>query len=120
MLSPIAGAIGLILTIILLACLSRLMILPFAVKAERDQIRARAASAEMDDIKQRLKDDPVRKTRAIRAFYKRHGMTPGRNLIAMLFLPIMAVALLAVQDLAAMSQRQPAVDFRTCRIAIPG
>ena len=100
-LSPIAGVIGLILTIILLACLSRLMILPFAVKAERDQIRARDASAEMDDIKQRLKDDPVRKTRAIRAFYKRHGMTPGRNLIAMLFLPIMAVALLAVQDLAA-------------------
>ena len=74
------ASIGLILTIILLACLSRLMILPFAVKAERDQIRARAASAEMDDIKQRLKDDPVRKTRAIRAFYKRHGITPGRNL----------------------------------------
>ena len=102
-LSPIAGAIGLIFTIILLACLSRLMILPFAVKAERDQIRARDASAEMDDIKQRLKDDPVRKTRAIRAFYQRHGMTPGRNLVAMLFLPIMAVALLAVQDLAAMT-----------------
>jgi rhodanese-related sulfurtransferase/membrane protein insertase Oxa1/YidC/SpoIIIJ/phosphohistidine swiveling domain-containing protein len=101
-LSPIAGAIGLILTIILLACLSRLMILPFAVKAERDQIRAREASAEMDDIKKRLKDDPVRKGRAISAFYKRHGITPGRNLIAMLFLPIMAVALLAVQDLAAM------------------
>src|SRR4051812_19863942 len=102
-LSPIAGAIGLILTIILLACLSRLMILPFAVKAERDQIHARAASAEMDAIKQRLKDNPAGKARAISAFYKRHGMTPGRNLIAMLFLPIMALALLAVQDLAAAS-----------------
>ena len=56
-----------------------------ALKAERDQLRSRAASGEMDDIKQRLKDDPVRKTRAIRAFYKRHGITPGRNLIAMLF-----------------------------------
>lgn len=100
-LSPVAGVVGVILTIVLLACLSRLMILPFAVKAERDQIRARDASAEMDDIKQRLKDDPVRKTRAIRAFYQRHGITPGRNLIAMLFLPIMAVALLAVQILAA-------------------
>src|SRR3954468_22268605 len=101
-LSPIAGAIGLIFTIILLACLSRLMILPFAVKAERDQIRARAASAEMDAIKQRLKDNPAGKARAISAFYKRHGMTPGRNLIAMLFLTIMALALLAVQDLASM------------------
>ena len=102
LLSSIANYIGLILTIILLACLSRLMILPFAVKAERDQIRARAASAEMDEIKRRYQDDPVRKTRAIRAFYSRHGITPGRNLLAMLFLPIMALALLAVQDLAAM------------------
>ena len=99
-LAPIANHIGLILTIILLACLSRLMILPFGVKAERDQIRSREASAEMDDIKQRLKDDPARKSRAIRAFYKRHGITPGFNLIAMLFLPIMALALLAVQDLS--------------------
>jgi rhodanese-related sulfurtransferase/membrane protein insertase Oxa1/YidC/SpoIIIJ/phosphohistidine swiveling domain-containing protein len=99
-LAPIADAIGLILTIILLACLSRLMILPFAVKAERDQIRAREAAAEMDDIKRRFKDDPAGKARAINSFYKRHGMTPGRNLIAMLFLPIMAGALLAVQDLA--------------------
>jgi rhodanese-related sulfurtransferase/membrane protein insertase Oxa1/YidC/SpoIIIJ/phosphohistidine swiveling domain-containing protein len=100
-LAMIAGHIGLVLTIILLACVSRLMILPLAVKAERDQIRARAASAEMDEIKRRHAHDPVRKTRAIRAFYKRHGMTPGRNLLAMLFLPIMALALLAVQDLAA-------------------
>jgi rhodanese-related sulfurtransferase/membrane protein insertase Oxa1/YidC/SpoIIIJ/phosphohistidine swiveling domain-containing protein len=100
-LAMIAGHIGLVITIILLACVSRLMILPLAVKAERDQIRARAASAEMDEIKRRHENDPVRKTRAIRAFYKRHGMTPVRNLLAMLFLPIMALALLAVQDLAA-------------------
>lgn len=103
LLSAIAGHIGLILTIILLACLSRLLILPFSVKAERDQIRARAASDEMAAIKQRHKNDPVRKTRAIRTFYKRHGITPGRNLVAMLFLPIMALALLAVQDVAASS-----------------
>src|SRR5262249_41788105 len=37
-----------------------------------------------------------------RAFYKRHGITPGRNLIAMGFLPIMALALLAVQHLVSM------------------
>ena len=101
-LSHIADHVGLLIAIVLLACLSRLLVLPFSLKAERDQLRSRAASGEMDDIKQRLKDDPVRKTRAIRAFYKRHGITPGRNLIAMLFLPIMAVALLAVQDLVGM------------------
>ena len=38
-LTPVAAGIGLILTIVLLAGLSRLMILPFAVKAERDQIK---------------------------------------------------------------------------------
>ena len=36
-------------------------------------------------------------TRAINGFYKRHGITPIRNLIALLFLPIMALALTAVQ-----------------------
>jgi rifampicin phosphotransferase len=102
LLAVVANHIGLVLTVVLLACLSRLMILPFAVKAERDQIRARAASDEMDEIKRRFQDDPVRKTRAIRAFYKRHAITPGRNLLAMLFLPIMALALLAVQELATM------------------
>jgi rhodanese-related sulfurtransferase/membrane protein insertase Oxa1/YidC/SpoIIIJ/phosphohistidine swiveling domain-containing protein len=101
-LSRIAEHVGLVLAIVMLACVSRLLVLPFSLKAERDQIRSRAAAAEMDDIKLRLRDDPVRKTRAIRAFYRRHGITPGRNLIAMLFLPIMAVALLAVQDLVAM------------------
>jgi rifampicin phosphotransferase len=100
LLSPIAGQIGLILTIILLACLSRFLVLPFAVKAERDQIRARAASGEMDSIKQRLSGNPPARARAIRAFYQRHNITPGRNLIALLFLPIMAVALAAVQHLA--------------------
>jgi rhodanese-related sulfurtransferase/membrane protein insertase Oxa1/YidC/SpoIIIJ len=99
---PIVDSVGLLLTIVLLAFLSRLMILPFAVKAERDQISARATAAEMDDIKERFKEDPVRKARAIRAFYSKHGMTPGRNLIALVFLPITAVAVLAVQVLSSM------------------
>lgn len=101
LLAHIAERVGIIITILLLAGVSRLLVLPFSLKAERDQIRSRAASAEFDEIKQRLNDDPVRKTRAVRSFYKRHGMTPGRNLLATLFLPIMAVALLAVQELTA-------------------
>jgi rhodanese-related sulfurtransferase/membrane protein insertase Oxa1/YidC/SpoIIIJ/phosphohistidine swiveling domain-containing protein len=101
LLSLMAGHVGLILTIILLACASRLLVLPFAVKAERDQIRAREASGEMDNIRRRLSGNPPARARAIRAFYKRHNITPGRNLVALLFLPIMAVALAAVQHLAA-------------------
>jgi phosphohistidine swiveling domain-containing protein len=36
-------------------------------------------------------------TRAIGRFYRQHGLTPLRNLVALLFLPIMALALTAVQ-----------------------
>ena len=99
-LSSAAAWIGLIPAILLLALVSRLLVLPFSVKAERDQIRSRMASDELAAIKSRLRDDPVRRTRAIRGFYKRHGLTPVRNLIALCFLPIMAVALIAVQEAA--------------------
>ena len=95
---------GVVAAILLLAALSRLLVLPFSLKAERDQIRARFSADEMAQLKSRLKDDPVRRTRAIRGFYKRHGMTPGRNLLALAFLPVMAVALLAVQELAIRSK----------------
>jgi membrane protein insertase Oxa1/YidC/SpoIIIJ/phosphohistidine swiveling domain-containing protein/rhodanese-related sulfurtransferase len=105
-LSRVADNVGIILAILLLACLSRLLVLPFSLKAERDQIRTRAASHEMDDIKKRYADDPVRKMQAIRAFYSRHGITPGRNLVALLFLPIMALALLAVQQAATRSNSE--------------
>ncbi len=95
--SPWTGVVG---AILLLALISRLLILPFSLKAERDQIRSRAAAAELEAIKAKLQHDSIRKGRAIWAFYQRHGLTPGRNLIALLFLPIMAVAIMAVQELA--------------------
>ena len=103
LMSSVSQWIGILGAIVLLALISRLLVLPFSVKAERDQIRSRAAAGELDELKNRLKDDPVRRTRAIRAFYKRHGITPVRNLLALAFLPVMAVALLAVQELAAKS-----------------
>ena len=98
--STVSLWIGVVGAILVLAGISRLLVLPFSVKAERDQIRLRAATSEFDAIKARLREDPVRKARAIRAFYKRHELTPGRNLIALLFLPIMALAVMAVQEVA--------------------
>ena len=96
--------LGVVGAILLLALISRALVLPFSLKAERDQLRARVAAAELDDIKTRLKSDPVRRTRAIRSFYRRHGITPVRNLLALAFLPVMAIALLAVQELTALSK----------------
>jgi rifampicin phosphotransferase len=92
---------GIVLAILLLALVSRILVLPFSVKAERDQMRTRAASDQFKALKTRLKDDPVRRARAIGALYKRLGLTPARNLLALLFLPIMAIALIAVQELTA-------------------
>jgi rhodanese-related sulfurtransferase/membrane protein insertase Oxa1/YidC/SpoIIIJ len=100
-LSSVSRYTGVILAILLLALLSRILVLPFSVKAERDQIRSRAASDELKALESRFEHDPVRRVRAIRAFYKRLGLTPVRNLVALLFLPIMAIALTAVQQLAA-------------------
>jgi len=99
--SAVSQWIGAVAVIALLALISRLLVLPFSLKAERDQIRARGAADELESLKSRLKDDAVRKTQAIRGFYKRQGITPVRNLLALAFLPVMAVALLAVQELAA-------------------
>ena len=89
---------GLIGAIVLLAILSRLLVLPFSVKAERDQVRMRKFGDELRALKSRLKNDPARRLRAMRAFHRRHGMTPVRNLLALAFLPVMALALLAVQE----------------------
>ncbi len=98
--SAVSRWTGVVAVIALLALISRLFVLPFSLKSERDQIRGRAAADELESLKARFKDDPVRRTDAVRGFYKRHGITPARNLLALAFLPVMAVALTAVQDLA--------------------
>jgi rhodanese-related sulfurtransferase/membrane protein insertase Oxa1/YidC/SpoIIIJ/phosphohistidine swiveling domain-containing protein len=92
------AVIGLVPAILLLALLSRILVLPFSLKSERDQIRSRAASDEFASIKERFRDDPQRLSTETRAFYKRHGLTPMRNLIALFFLPVMALGVSSVQS----------------------
>ena len=82
-----ANVIGFLPVIILLAMVSRLSVLPFSVKAERDQIASRRLSDDVDELKRRLGGDPRRMARAMRAFYAQHGLTPLRNLLGLLFLP---------------------------------
>ena len=79
---------------------SRLLVLPLSLKAERDQASARRLTVEMAALKDRFKEDPPRRSLAIRAFYRRHGLTPGRNLLALLFLPVMALAVAGVHQAA--------------------
>ena len=91
---------GFLPVILLLAILSRLTVLPFSFKAERDQILSRQLDGEVKALKERLASDPRRVARAMRAFYRRHGLTPLRNLLGLLFLPVMSVCVAAVHATA--------------------
>ncbi len=98
----LARSWGFLSVLIGLAVLSRAVVLPFAVKAERDQLLAAQIEGEVAALKARLSDDSVRRARALRALYDRHGMTPVRNLLALMALPILAMASTAVGKAAAL------------------
>ena len=90
--------------ILLLALISRSIVWPFSLKQERDQLKLRAIHDEVSRLKERASSDRARFGRSLRALYRRHGITPGRNLIALLFLPLLAISVAAV-DAAARQQR---------------
>ena len=87
---------GLSAAILLLALLSRALVLPFTVATERDQIKLRGLSTTIEAIAQRCAMDRKRKSRALKALYRKHGMRPGRNLLALLFLPLFLISLEAI------------------------
>ncbi len=84
-----------------LSLLSRILVLPIALKSERDQIVAARCAAELRTLKESLKDDPARKARAVQQFYADKGLTPMRNLIALLFLPVMMLGLSSAEEASA-------------------
>ncbi|WP_293576468.1 PEP/pyruvate-binding domain-containing protein [Phaeobacter sp.] len=87
-----------------LSVITRIMILPVALKSERDQIITAETADEMKALKERLADDPVRKARAVQAFYADKGLTPLKNLTALLFLPVMMLGVSAAQEASASLQ----------------
>lgn len=92
----LAGLWGLPLVVAGLALLSRLIVLPLSLKAERDQMVAARIDGQMQALKVRYGDDPARRARAIQALYRRHGLTPLRNQLALLLLPVLALGVEAV------------------------
>ena len=89
-----------ILAIAALSLLSRLLVLPISIKSERDQIISNQNASELKEMKKNLVNDPVRRARALKQFYADNGMTPLRNLTALLFLPVMMLGLSAVEKAA--------------------
>jgi len=99
-LNIVAQYVGFLPAIILLAVISRLLVLPISLKAERDQIVSKDCAHLVDDLKRRLGSDPPRLARAMRAFYRQQGLTPFRNLIALVFLPLMSISVAAIAAVA--------------------
>ena len=99
--SSVSKSVGILAAIVLIALASRLIILPFSLKAERDQLLMRRHGDEYRRIRADHKDDPQRRARAIRAFYRKYGLKPARNLLALLFLPVLALSVSAVHQTAA-------------------
>ena len=91
---------GFLTAIVLLAAISRLLVLPFSMKAERDQIISTNLAHRIEDLKLQLKSDPPRMARAMRAFYRQQGLTPLRNLVGLAFLPVMSVCVAAIHAVA--------------------
>jgi rifampicin phosphotransferase len=85
------------LVIMLLALLSRLIVLPISLKAERDQITAKAIDGDVEALKAKLADDPARLQRAMKGLYAKSGMTPGRNLLGLLFLPLLTISVASIE-----------------------
>lgn len=86
--------------ILALSLLSRIIILPIALKSEKDQIAMAQNKQALADLKSKLKHDPIRRARAVQNFHKKLGLTPLRNLTALLFLPVMMLGLNAIEKAA--------------------
>ncbi|WP_234999486.1 PEP/pyruvate-binding domain-containing protein [Roseovarius albus] len=92
-----------VLGLLMLSLLSRVLVLPIALKSERDQITTAQNTDGLRALKEKLHHDPIRKARAVQQFYADQGLTPMRNLTALLFLPIMMLGLSAAGQAAQMT-----------------
>ena len=92
-----------VLGLFALSLSSRLLVLPIALKSERDQIENTRHANTLKALKKQLRNDPTRRARAIRQFHAENGMSPMRNLIALLFLPIMMLGLSAAEQASSVS-----------------
>ena len=90
-----------LLGLLALSLATRILVLPVALKSERDQLITAATKDELDALKAKLAHDPQRKARAVQAFYAENGLTPVRNLTALLFLPVMMLGVSAAQEASA-------------------
>ena len=94
------------LAILILVLVLRLLVLPLSLKAERDQILQRKLAPTVKALKDKLGADPQRLARAVRALYRREGLTPVRNLAGTMIQLIVFLVFFFVVSRAAVGSRQ--------------
>lgn len=73
-----------LIAILMLVAALRLGFLPWTLKAERDQLMQRHLAPKVQALKKRFATDQPRASRAVMRLYRRHGLTPMRNMLASL------------------------------------
>lgn len=75
--------------IIILTCLVKLILFPLSQKAIREQLKMKETNAELNQIKEKYKNDREGQARAIMAFYKEKKINPFSSILVLLIqLPI--------------------------------
>ena len=101
-LTDISGS--LMVAIFILVCLVRIVIAPVTIKSDRDNIMMVNLSPKISEIKSTHKETPRKMSKKILALYKKHRLTPGKNLIGTsIQIVIFMLIFFAVQSLAQQS-----------------
>ncbi|MCO6431453.1 MAG: YidC/Oxa1 family membrane protein insertase [Deltaproteobacteria bacterium] len=87
---------GFALCIIAFVALLRLFALPFGIKSERDTMVENKHRAELETLKDSLKEDPARMGRAVRGWYRKHSIRPGITLIGSMIQVLLFIIAFAV------------------------
>ncbi len=93
-LDAMGGWLGLGWAIALLAVLARAATLPMSWKGSRDHWVEWKNKKTWSAVGANLKQDPLRRARALRELRKSAGLTPGRNLLGSMFQLVLFLALL--------------------------
>lgn len=99
------GAVGhLALAIVILSIAMRLAMAPLTAKAERDRMVQERIAPDIKRLKAGLKGNPRRLSRAMMMLFKKHGLTPFRNMLGVAIqVPLFVIFFLVVEEVSARS-----------------
>lgn len=92
--------------VVLLVIALRLLVLPLALKADRDQIIQKRLKPKLEELKGRIGSDPQRFSRAMLRMYREERLTLGRNLAGTVAILLLFIVFFTVVNDAAASSNE--------------